>query len=294
MQSRQQHRQEICDYLQRHLSPCGWKFALPRGNGHETYFAHGGGHTYFVKIGASAPKYEILASEGLTPEVLSAGHLEDGAPILVQNYIAGKKPARQDYHAHLDKVASIIRGIHQNSRLQRILPPVSFDDYREAALKALIHLRDRWDLYKPQVPNETAFVEDSLDRLAQIIPQLAGSGLVASHNDICNANWILTEDDRFYLVDLEAMSLDDPACDVGALLWWYYPPAMRQRFLEIAGYAIDQDFRLRMQVNMAIHSLRISLPRENSFDTFIPSSFGASLTDLKAVLAGEENPQGYD
>jgi len=294
MQSRQQHRQEICDYLQRHLSPCEWQFALPRGNGHETYFAHGGGRTYFVKIGASAPRYEILASEGLTPEVVSAGHLEDGAPILVQSYIAGKKPARQDYHTHLEKVASIIRGIHQNSRLQHILTPVSFDNYREAALQALLHLRDRWELYKPQVPNETAFVEDSLDRLARIIPQLAGSGLVASHNDICNANWILTEDDRFYLVDLEAMSLDDPACDVGVLLWWYYPPAMRQRFLEIAGYTIDRDFRLRMRVNMAIHSLRILLPRENSFDTFIPSSFGASLTDLKAVLAGEENPQGYD
>jgi thiamine kinase-like enzyme len=294
MCNRQQHWQQICAYLQKHVSPCEWEFTLPEGNGNETYFAHCGGSTYFVKIGASAPKYELLASEGLTPEVVSTGHLEDDAPILVQSYIAGKKPSRQDYQTHLDKVAGIIRAIHQNSRLPRILPPVSFDNYREAASQALIHVRDRWELYKPQVPNETVFVEDSLNRLAQIIPQLAGSGLVASHNDICNANWILTEDDRFYLVDLEAMSLGDPACDAGALLWWYFPPAMRQRFLEIAGYPIDRDFQLRMQVNMAIHSLRISLPRENSFDTFIPSSFGASLTDLKAVLAGEENPQGYE
>src|SRR5258708_37423936 len=89
------------------------------------------------------------------------------------------------------------------------------------------------------------------------------------------------------------MSLGDPVQDVGALLWWYFPPAMRQRFLEIAGYPIDRDFQLRMQVNIATHSLRISLPRENSFDTLKPSSFGASLSDLKAVLAGEQHP-GYD
>jgi thiamine kinase-like enzyme len=294
MQNRQQHWQEVCDYLQRRLAPCEWTFTLPGGSGHETYFAHGRGRTYFVKIGASAPMYEVLASERLTPEVLSVGSLEDGASILIQLYIAGKKPARQDYQLHLDRVATILREMHQNARLHQILSPASFDDYQEAALQALTHLRNRWGLYKPHVPNEAAFVEDSLDRIAQIIPQLGGGGLIASHNDICNANWILTEDDQFYLVDLETMALDDPACDVGALLWWYYPPALRQRFLEIAGYAADQDFPLRMQIRMAMHCLRILLPRENSFDTFLPSSFGASLTDLKAVLAGEENPQGYD
>jgi thiamine kinase-like enzyme len=234
------HWQQICAYLQKHLSPCEWEFTLPEGNGHETYFAHCGVTTYFVKIGASAPRYELLASEGLTPEVVSAGHLEDDSPILVQSYIAGKKPSRQDYQAHLEKVAGIIRAIHQNSRLQHILSRVSFDNCREVAAQALAHLRNRWEFYKPQVPDQAAFVEDCLSRLAQIVPQLAGSGLVASHNDICNANWILTEDDRFYLIDLEAMSLGDPACDVGALLWWYFPPAMRQRFFELAGYPIDK------------------------------------------------------
>jgi thiamine kinase-like enzyme len=294
MRNRQQHWQQVCAYLQKHLSPCEWEFTLPGGNGHETYFAHGGESTYFVKIGASAPRYELLAAEGLTPEVVSTGYLEDDSPILVQSYVAGKKPSRRDYQAYVGKVAGIIRAIHQNSRLQHILPQVAFDNYREAAAQALTQLRKRWEVYKPQVPDQAPFVEDCLHRLTQIVPQLAGTGLVASHNDICNANWILTEDARFCLIDLEAMSLGDPACDVGALLWWYFPPAMRPRFMDIAGYPIDRDFQLRMQVNTAMHSLRILLPRENSFDSFKPSSFAASLSDLKAVLAGEQNPQGYD
>jgi hypothetical protein len=56
------------------------------------------------------------------------------------------------------------------------------------------------------------------------------------------------------------MSLDDPTLDVGAILWWYYPPELRQEFLEIVGYAHDKEFSSRMQVRMAMHCLNIILP----------------------------------
>jgi hypothetical protein len=90
------------------------------------------------------------------------------------------------------------------------------------------------------------------------------------------------------------MSLDDPACDIGATLWWYYPPEPRQRFLEIVGYANDEQFQNRTWVRMAIHCLSTILPREQSFDRFDTDSFADSLTDFRAVLAGRENPEGYD
>ena len=95
-----------------------------------------------------------------------------------------------------------------------------------------------------------------------------GTGLVASHNDICNANWLLSPDGALYLIDLEAMSLDDPAVDIGATLWWYYPPGLRGKFLVMAGYINDTSFERRMQVRMAMHCLNIILPREQSFDEF--------------------------
>ena len=292
--NRREHEQKVSNYLRKYLFPCAWSFTLPAGTGHETYFAEGRGHTFFVKIGASSPRYEILASEGLTPEVVSAGRLEGGTPVLVQRYVAGRSPARRDYQAHLDRVARIVQQVHHNSRLLDVLRAKSPDSYAYAALQALTQLRDRWELYKPQAPDVAPFVDDSLNRIALMIPNLAGGGLVASHNDICNANWILTDDSQLYLVDLEQMAANDPACDLGVLLWWYYPPVMRQRFLEISGCVVDENFRLRMHVNRAIHLLRILLPRMNSFDTFVPASFGASLTDFRAALAGEENPQGYD
>ena len=89
------------------------------------------------------------------------------------------------------------------------------------------------------------------------------------------------------------MSMDDPALDMGALLWWYYPPELRQRFLGIAGYRYDDEFKFRMRIRMAMHCLDITLPRERSFDSFDPNTYHESLTDFRAILNGEENPEGY-
>jgi hypothetical protein len=74
--------------------------------------------------------------------------------------------------------------------------------------------------------------------------------------------------------------------------WWYYPPELRQQFLEIVGYASDEPFRERMRVRMAMHCLSILLPREKSFDGFDPEAFVDSLTDFRAIVAGRENPPG--
>jgi thiamine kinase-like enzyme len=116
---------------------------------------------------------------------------------------------------------------------------------------------------------------------------------VASHNDVCNGNWLVTADGRLYLLDYESMSLDDPALDLGAILWWYYPPKLRPEFLQIAGCEDDTDFRQRMNIRMAIHNLNIIIPRENSFDRFTAERFGEALVDFRAVVEGRENPQGY-
>jgi hypothetical protein len=154
-------------------------------------------------------------------------------------------------------------------------------------------LRQKWERSKTQVPEVAPFVDKSLHELERQIHRFSTEGLVASHNDICNANWLFASNGNIYVLDLESMSMDDPAFDLGALLWWYYPPRLRQSFLETAGYSYDQEFRFRMQVRMALHCLSITLPREGSFDRFDSSHYAEALTDFRAILEGRENPQGY-
>lgn len=293
MQSRQQHQRDVEAFLQTAFSVSGWTFSLPPGSGSETYFAHRDGRSYFVKLNAHLERALAVAQIGLTPAVLAAGQLEDGTPILVQPVIAGRKPGPKDFQAQLVQSANIVGRLHHDPGIKQALAQTSSDLYRAAGLQMLAQLRRRWEHYKKHVPGIAAFVDEALVQIAEKVESFSGEGLVASHNDICNANWLLTLDGRFYLVDLDMLALDDPANDLGALLWWYYPPSLRGRFLDIAGYADGPVLRARMQARMALHCLSIILPREQSFDQFDAAHFPERLADFRAVLAGEENPAGY-
>jgi thiamine kinase-like enzyme len=293
MPDRQEHQQQVCHFLQEHLSIPDWSFSLPRGSGMESYLAKGNGQSYFVKVGVQAERYVAMAEIGLTPPVLLYGQLDNGLSVIVQPFIAGRRPSQLDYWDQLMEVAGLIDKMHHHPRIKKVLPAVSSNFHKDAGLRALDRLRQKWEHHKLQVPLVTNFVDNGLDCLSQQINTFSGEGLVASHRDICNANWLFASDGKIYVLDFESMAMDDPALDMGALLWWYYPPELRQRFLDVAGYRYDDEFKFRMRVRMAMHCLDITLPRERSFDKFDPDNYVESLRDFRAILKGEENPEGY-
>ena len=294
MSNRQEHQQEVHTFLQKHLSLYEWKFTYPHGWGKESYFVHGFKRTYFVKIGVEVERYLAMAEIGLTPSVILHGQLESGLSIIVQSHIKGREPSRADYREQIAEVAEVIRKMQDSQRVMGALSAEETHLYVDAGFRALDRLRQKWERHKAGVPSVAGFVDESLNRLEEQINQFSGDGLVASHGDICNANWLFAADGRVYLIDFDLMKIDDPALDLGALLWWYYPPELRKPFLEAAGYRYDDALKFRMQVRMAMHCLDILLPREKSFDQFKAEAFGESLRDFKAAIAGEENPEGYE
>jgi thiamine kinase-like enzyme len=287
------HQQEVQTFLQKYFSAQPWTFTFPHGRGHESYFAYGNSDSFYIKLNAVTDNYQAMAALGLTPQVLLTGCLEDGTSIMVQPVVAGRKPLWKDFHQYLEKFAATIRTMHHSLAVRQVLLGITSDRYCDLGAESLARLKRKWEQYKTLVPAAAGFVDESLALLAEQIQGFTGAGCVASHNDICNANWLITADERVYLIDLDAMSLDDPALDLGAILWWYYPPELRPKFLEIAGCVNDKPFQERMRVRMAMHCLHILLPREGSFDQFDPNGFDEALMDFRAVVAGKENPQGY-
>ncbi len=259
----------------------------------ESYFAQGNGQSYFVKVGVQVERYLAMAEIGLTPPVLVYGQLDNGLSVMVQPFVTGRTPTRLDYRNQLMEVAGLIRKMHHDPRVNEVLQGVSSNLYKDAGLLALNRLRQKWRRFKAQVSMVAEFVDSSFEYLAGQINLFSGEGLVVSHGDICNANWLFASDGKIYLLDFESMSMDDPALDIGALLWWYYPPELRQHFLDIVGYQYDDEFNFRMRIRMAMHCLDITLPRERSFDSFDPSTYDESLNDFRSILNGEENPEGY-
>lgn len=291
---RQRHQPEVHAFLQKAFHTREWAFAQPRGTGHETYFAASGERRCFIKLGADSERAAAMAAAGLAPPVWAAGALPDGTPILVQPWLAGRTPRPRDFQERLEQVAGMLSTLQQDAGVRSVLPPAPSEQYADVGLAALNQVRLRWETWQAQVPAATvAFVDRSLEHLAGQMAEFQGGGLVPAHNDICNANWLLTSEGALYLLDLEAMALEDPATDLGALLWWYYPPEQRPRFLALVGQPDDAAFRHRMQVRLALHCLAITLPRTGSWDRFDGLAYDATLTDFRAALAGAENPQGY-
>ena len=293
MPDRQKHQLEITRFLQEHFSIHEWNFSLPPGTGMESYFAQGNGQRCFVKVGVQVARYVAMAEIGVTPPILAYGQLDNGLSFMVQPFVASRAPSRLDYRNQLTEVAELIRKLHHSQRVKQVLPPTSSNSYKDAGLQALDRLRRKWAHYKLQVQMVAEFVDRSLDQLAGQIHMFTGEGLVASHGDICNANWLFASDGKICVLDFESISMDDPALDLGALLWWYYPPDLRAHFLDVAGYQYDDQLKFRMQVRMAMHCLDITLPREQSFDTFDQNNYDKSLRDFRAILNEEENPEGY-
>jgi hypothetical protein len=294
MANRTSHQAEVYSFLVKKFNTRNWEFNLPRGWGKETYFVRSREQAYFIKLGVSLANYQVTASLGLTPPVLATGMLEDGISILVQTYIQGRVPSWIDFRVYMDQIAEVVIKMQTSPMLRRALPPPPTQNHRELGILELVSLRQKWAFYKPQVPQLAEWVDTSLDNLAKQINFLESTGVVVAHNDICNANWLITSERKVYLIDLDAMSLDDPAVDLAALLWWYYPPQIRGDFLKLVGYQDDESLRKRMRLRMAMHCLSILLPREGSFDRFDTHQFTNSLADFRAILAGEENPHGYE
>ena len=295
MEKKDKHRDEVESFLQRNSGIQQWEITRPpSGRGHETYLAWSADVVYFVKLGAEAPRYRTMSSLGLTPEIILNGRLEDGVSILVQTYIQGRNPSWTDFQQYLERIARAVSKTHNSLELVDSLPKTSSALFADSGLAALEQVQRKWELYRSQVPKSGEFIDQSLTQLKQDVLGFLGGGVVASHNDICNANWLITPKGKIYLVDLEKMSRDDAAHDLGSLLWWYYPPQLRSQFLSAAGYQDDEVMRNRMRVRMAIHCLDIILPRPNSFDRFDVATFEDELIDFKAVLDGSENPRGYE
>ena len=293
MVDRTHHQEEVQAFLNREFNIRDWEFSLPHSWGKESYYARSKCSSYFIKLEAPLANYLTMSSLGFTPPVIASGFLDDGTSILVQPVIQANNPSRGDFRVYLEKIASLVGTMQRSAELRQPLPQPPSEQYRDLGLRDLTLLRQRWERYKPQVPQVARWVDESLDQLTIKINAMDGQGVVVTHHDICNANWLISKDGQIYLIDLDDLALDDPAVDLGALLWWYYPPELRGRFLEIAGYGKDSTIRQRMLLRMTLHCLRILLPREGSFDRFDGENFALNLADFRAILAGEENPQGY-
>lgn len=291
MNKREEYKGAIENYLRNRFGDEGWTLELPRGSGRETYAAVGTGRKLFVKLGVEVERVQALAKAGISPEVVDIGELADGTIVLVQEWVDGRHPQRGDYRERLEDVAGLVGRMHRSPEVMGALSKAPSEDFAGAGLRAVADVRKRWEKHKGLVGSAGGFVDEGLEELEGRMRGFSGGGLVASHNDLSWDNWLFGDDGRIFVIDPDMMGPDDPALDVGITLWWYYAPELWGQLIECAGYEDVEEFRERMWARIALHCLRILLPRPGSFDRFDASDFWEASGDFRAALRREGNPQ---
>ena len=293
MTNQYSHKEEVEIFLQNRFHEENWTFLSTNGSGNEKYIAESNGTKYFVKLDVKIDRYEILSELGISPKIVNHGCLNDGTSVIVQEYISGHNPSPKDFQSHIYDVATILSNVHNNRKLQTVLKKDEINTCQEAALKAFYGIVERWEYNKKELVAYNGYIDDSLMQIKSNIRQIEGKNLASVHNDICNANWVISDNGFIFLVDLESMLIEDPSVDIGALLWWYYPYDMREQFCEIIKVDYNNELKNRMQLRMAMHCLNIMLPRLNSFDVLDLEWFAMFFDDFKAIMEGKDNPKGY-
>ena len=102
-------------------------------------------------------------------------------------------------------------------------------------------------------------------------------------------NWLAGPDGRVVLVDWDKAWLDDPALDVGMLLYWYVDPALWPVFLR--EYATGGDFRpdvdallIRARIRYPLHALNLCLEAIEGLPRPAGDGFAAALDQALAFV----------
>ncbi len=234
-----------------------WHLQPINGDSGNTYMGIKGSEKVFIKRNSS-PFLAVLSREGIAPKLVWTRRTSNGDVLTAQEWLEGDVLEASEVGNRLD-VVRIMHHLHHSESLKMMLYRLEV-----AEVSAFDLLRN----YAQDLPNELQsnkyllrvfrFLEDHL-------PESYVSHYCACHGDATNRNWLLSKEERLYLVDWDATKLADPALDLGIILGRYVPleswPSWlnaygvksTKRLLEKISWYSAMDYLLRIRTEYEKH-----------------------------------------
>lgn len=190
----------------------GWKLHPIGGDTGQAYMGTKAEEKLFVKRNSS-PFLAALSVEGITPKLIWTKRIGNGDVLTAQEWLNGRTLKKEEMSS-LD-VAQLLSRIHNSENLRRMLIRVGGQKVRP---------RDFLQAYQRNLPadlRDHAFLNNVYHHLMETIPSAEEEQLRVCHGDIYRKNWLLSDENRLYLVDWDSAMLCDPALDLGVLLCQY-------------------------------------------------------------------------
>ena len=225
----------------------GWKLLPVGGDTGQAYMGIRAEEKLFLKRNSS-PFLAALSVEGITPRLVWTKRIGNGDVLTAQEWLNGRTLASEEMSS--PSVAKLLYKIHHSETLRKMLYRVGGEEVSPEKL-----LRS----YKMSLPHDLAIhplLKEILAKLTHEVTQMESVKPQVCHGDIYRKNWLLSNENRLYLVDWDMAVLADPAMDLSMLLCQYVPKENWQEWLENYGTIVTDEVIKRIEWYALINFLQ--------------------------------------
>ncbi|WP_373472124.1 phosphotransferase family protein [Carnobacterium alterfunditum] len=190
----------------------GWKLHPVGGDTGQAYMGTRAEEKLFLKRNSS-PFLAALSVEGITPRLMWTKRIGNGDVLTAQEWLNGRVLTKKEMSS--PEVAKLIGRIHNSATLRRMLARVGGEVVTPKQLIQKYEEKLSLDL------QDHPLLSVILKKLKSEVDLMSTVETKVCHGDIYRKNWLLSDQNRLYLVDWDSAMLCDPAMDVSMLLCQY-------------------------------------------------------------------------
>ncbi|MCI3029360.1 phosphotransferase family protein [Desemzia sp. C1] len=224
----------------------GWKLHPIGGDTGQAYMGTKAEEKLFLKRNSS-PFLAALSVEGITPRLIWTKRIGNGDVLTAQEWLNGRTLEKEEMSSLA--VAQLLSRIHNSENLRRMLTRVGGQEIRPTDL-----MQD----YQRNLPLDLknhSLLAEVFNHLMHTIPFTDSSLLRVCHGDVYRKNWLLSDENRLYLVDWDSAMLCDPAMDLGVLLCQYIDRSSWEEWLSHYGITLTEELTEKMTWYAAMNYL---------------------------------------
>ena len=210
----------------------GWKLHPVGGDTGQAYMGTRAEEKLFLKRNSS-PFLAALSVEGITPRLVWSKRIGNGDVLTAQEWLNGRTLKSTEMSS--PSVAQLLSRIHNSEPLRRMLARVGGEEVTPQQLL---------QTYEHELPHDLKIhplLDSILKKLKKEVTDMKTVVPRVCHGDIYQKNWLLSDENRLYLVDWDSAMLADPAMDLSMLLFQYVDRADWSEWLEHYGVTVTEE-----------------------------------------------------
>lgn len=212
----------------------------------------------FIKRNSS-PFLAALSMEGITPRLIWTKRMTNGDVVSAQEWLSGHILSSKEMGQGI--VVQLLHHYHHSDNLYNMLVKIG------GKSMSPIQLLEALDNNLSEGLRHHQLIQRVREYLSQTTYTLEHSRQTVCHGDLNRRNFLLSDQNRLYLVDWESAMIADPMYDITQILIQYIPLSDWDRWFDLYGLHLSDEVYYRIEW-YALYNLLLLINREFAKERF--------------------------